>query len=143
MRVRLIKRYSECFKRQVVDELEKGRFDSITQTRLHHGISGATTVKKWIKHYGRNHIQAKVVRVEKPDKQDRIRGYKKQIAQLEQALGKTQAENVLNATLLSLACQELGQDVVEFKKSEWVAVHSAATFPNLPKITPKKMRKNG
>ena len=31
MRVRVIKRYSECFKRQVVDELESGRFDSITQ----------------------------------------------------------------------------------------------------------------
>ena len=31
MRVRVIKRYSECFKGQVVDELESGRFDSITQ----------------------------------------------------------------------------------------------------------------
>ena len=116
MRVRVIKRYSECFKRQVVDELESGRFDSITQARLHHGIPGTTTVQKWIKHYGRNHLQAKVVRVEKPDEQDRIRAYKKQVAQLEQALGKTQAENVLNATFLKLACEQLGQDVESFKK---------------------------
>ncbi len=116
MRVRVIKRYSECFKRQAVAELEDGRFASITQARLHHGIPGATTVQKWIKHYGRNHLQAKVVRVEKPDEQDRIREYKKRIAQLEQALGKTQAENVLNATFLKLACEQLGQEVESFKK---------------------------
>ncbi|MGC9260718.1 MAG: transposase [Phycisphaerae bacterium] len=99
MRVRVIKRYSECFKRQVVDELESGRFDSINQARLHHGITGTTTVQKWIKNYGKNHLQAKVVRVEKPDEQDRIRGYKKRIAQLGQALGTTQAENVLGYRL--------------------------------------------
>ena len=29
MRIRVIKRYSECFKRQVVEELENGRFASI------------------------------------------------------------------------------------------------------------------
>ncbi len=116
MRVRVIKRYSECFKRQVVDELENGRFASITESRLHHGISGATTVQQWIKSYGKNHLQAKVVRVEKPDEQDRIREYKKRIAQLEQALGQTQAESLLNATFLKLACEQLGQDVESFKK---------------------------
>ena len=117
MRVRVIKRYSECFKRQVVEELEGGRFDSITQARLHHGIPGATTVQKWIKNYGRNHLQAKVIRVEKPDEQDQIRAYKKRVAQLEQALGKTQAENVLNATFLKLACERMGMDVESFKKN--------------------------
>ena len=117
MRVRVIKRYSECFKRQVVEELEGGRFDSITQARLHHGIPGATTVQKWIKNYGRNHLQAKVIRVEKPDEQDQIRALKKRVGQLEQALGQTQAENVLNATFLKLACEQMGWDVGIFKKN--------------------------
>ena len=117
MRVRVIKRYSECFKRQVVEELESGRFASITQARLHHGISGMGTVQKWIKNYGRNHLQAKVVRVEKPDEQDQIRAFRKRVAQLEQALGQTQAENVLNATFLKLACERMGQDVENFKKN--------------------------
>jgi transposase len=116
MRIRLIKRYSECFKRQVVEELENGRFESITQARLHHGITGGTTIQTWLKKYGRNHLMAKVVRVEKPDEQDRIREYKKRIAQLEQALGTTQAENVLNAAFLKLACEQLGQEVESFKK---------------------------
>ena len=117
MRIRVIKRYSECFKRQVVEELENGRFESITQARLHHGIPGATTVQKWINQYGKNHLQAKVVRVEKPDEQDQIRAYKKRIVQLEQALGTTQAENVLNATFLKLACERMGLEVESFKKN--------------------------
>ncbi len=93
MRVRVIKRYSEYFKRQVVDELENGRFTSITESRLHHGITGGTTIQTWLKKYGRNHLMAKVVRVEKPGEQDQLRAYKKRVSQLEQALGKTQAEN--------------------------------------------------
>ncbi len=116
MRERVIKRYNERFKRQVVDEAESGRFDSIAQTRSHHGIAGSTTVQTWIKNYGRNNLQAKVVQMEKSDEQERIRGYKKQLAQLEQALGKAQAENLLNATFLKLACEELGQGVESFKK---------------------------
>lgn len=117
MRVRVIKRYSEYFKRQVVDELENGRFTSITESRLHHGITGGTTIQTWLKKYGRNHLMAKVVRVEKPGEQDQLRAYKKRVSQLEQALGKTQAENVLNATFLKLACEWMGQDVENFKKN--------------------------
>ena len=116
MRERIIKRYSECFKRQVVEDLEHGRFSSITEARIHHGITGSITIQKWLNHYGKNHLQAKVVRVEKPDEKDRIREYKRQIVQLQQALGQTQAENVLNAEFLKLACEALGQEVDTFKK---------------------------
>ncbi|MHB1768434.1 MAG: transposase [Phycisphaerae bacterium] len=75
MRIRVIKRYSECFKRQVVEELEQGRFGSIKQVRLHLGIMGAATVPRWLRNYGRNHLMAKVVRAEKSDEQDRVREY--------------------------------------------------------------------
>lgn len=116
MRERILRRYSECFKRQVVEDLEKGRFGSINEVRAHYEITGSMTVQKWLTQYGKNHLQAKVVRVEKPDEKDRIREYQRQIAQLERALGQTQAENVLNAAFLKLACEELGQDVETFKK---------------------------
>lgn len=116
MRERIIKRYSECFKRQVVEDLERGRFGSLNEAKSHYGIKGSITIQKWLNHYGKNHLQAKVVRVEKPDEQDRIRAYKRQIMQLQQALGQTQAENVLNGAFLKLACEALGQDVETFKK---------------------------
>lgn len=116
MQQRIIRRYSACFKQQVVADLENGRFDSIQAAREHYGIAGQSTIQKWLRRFGKNHLCGKVVRVEKPDEADRIRQLKREIAQLQQALGRTQAENVLNAEYLKLACEELGQEVEGFKK---------------------------
>ena len=41
---------------------------------------------------------------------------KKQIKQLKEALGQTQAENILNQEFLKIACEEMGQDIESFKK---------------------------
>ena len=48
MQQRLVLRYSMSFKRQVVSELESGRFDSIGQASEHYGIAGSETVRKWL-----------------------------------------------------------------------------------------------
>lgn len=116
MRDRIICRYSACFRQQVVSDLENGRFSSIQATRQHYGIGGSSTIQNWLKRLGKNHLRAKVVRVEKPDEADQMRQLKREIAQLQQALGQTQAENVLNAAYLKAACEELGQEVEKFKK---------------------------
>jgi transposase len=116
MQQRIVRRYSACFKQQVVADLENGRFGSLEAARVHYGIGGSGTIPRWLRRYGKNHLCGKVVRVEKPDEADRIRQLKREIAQLQQALGRTQAENVLNAEFLKLACEELGQDVERFKK---------------------------
>ncbi len=116
MQQRLIIRYSMSFKRQVVSELESGRFDSIGQANEHYGIAGAETIRIWLRKFGRNHLCPKVIRVEKPNEQDQVRQLKKQIKQLKQALGQTQAENVINQEFLKIACEEMGQDVDAFKK---------------------------
>lgn len=109
-------RYSVCFKRQVVWELESGRFASIEAARRHYDIGGSQTIKGWLKRFGKNHLRAKVVRVEKPDEADRVRQLQRRIQDLERALGRTQAENVLNAEYLKIACEQLGQEVEAFKK---------------------------
>lgn len=116
MRQRVVVRYSACFKRQVIAELERGRFDSLEQARAHYGIGGAQTISSWLGRYGRNHLQSKVVRVEQPGEADRIRQLQKQVAQLERALGQTQAQSVLHAQYLKLACEELGLEEEAFKK---------------------------
>jgi transposase-like protein len=116
MNQRIIVRYSMSFKRQVVEELESCRFSSILEAKEHYGITGAGTVQNWLKKYGRNHLCAKVVRVEKPDEKDQILQLKKQIKQLKEALGQTQAENVINQEFLKIACEQLGKDVESFKK---------------------------
>jgi transposase-like protein len=116
MGARIILRYSECFKRQVVSDLEAGRFGSVGQAKRHYEIRGSTTVNQWVLRYGKSHLLAKVVRVEKPDEADRIRELQKQVAALERALGQTQAERLLGVEYLKLACERLGEAPEAFKK---------------------------
>ena len=40
MRQRTVIRYSSCFKRQVVEDIENGRFASIAEANGHYGING-------------------------------------------------------------------------------------------------------
>ena len=116
MRQRVVRRYSLAFQRQVVEDLEAGRFASQGEAQRHFGITGNTTIRKWICRLGKNHLLAKVVRAEKPDEANQMAELKRRIAQLEQALGRTQAEHCLNGAFLELACERLGQDVESFKK---------------------------
>lgn len=121
-------RYSIAFKQQVIADLESGRFGSIEAANRHYGIAGKSTVRKWLKKYGRNHLVPKVVRVEKPDEADQIRQLKQQIEQLQKALGRTQLEKILADAFLAEACEKMGTSVETFKKKVGM----------MPSIEPKK-----
>jgi transposase-like protein len=116
MRERIVFRYSEAFKREVVEALESGRFGTQQEARNFHGIRGADTIPRWIRRHGKDYLNAKVVRVEKPNEADRVKELQKQVAQLQRALGQTQAQNLLNEEFLKRACQRLGEDLEAFKK---------------------------
>lgn len=116
MRQKIVVRYSEAFKMQVVNDLESGRFDCVNHATLHYDIKGTGTIKRWLKKYGRNHLYPKVMRVEKLNEKDKIRALKEEIKELKMALGVTQTKNVLGESFLKLACDELGMDVESFKK---------------------------
>ncbi len=116
MNQRVIVRYSIGFKRLVVEQLESGRFSSICEAMAHYDITGGATIKRWLGKYGRNELCPKVVRVEKPNEKNQILELKKQIRQLKEALGQTQAEKVIGEEFLKIACEKMGLDVEDFKK---------------------------
>lgn len=109
-------RYSNTFKRQVVSEIESGRFNNINQAQHHYGITGCGTVRRWLDQFGRNHLCPKVVRVESPNEKNQVRELKKQVLQLKEALGQTQAEKVIGDAFLKIACDTMGVDIEDFKK---------------------------
>jgi transposase len=113
---RTVFRYSLAFRQQVISELESGRFASIDAARIHYNIGGAETVVNWVRAMGKNHLLPKRVRVEPVDEADRIRELQKQVRHLEQMLGRTQADNLLNQSFLKLACDQLGVEVDAFRK---------------------------
>jgi transposase len=116
MRAWVSVRYSMAFKRCVVSELESGRLGSIQEARARYGIGGSNTIRRWMKRLGKSHLLPKVMRVEKPEEADQLVGLRKQVRELQQALGQTQVQNILNETLLGMACGQLGVSVEAFKK---------------------------
>lgn len=110
------RRYSEAFKRQVVEELEGGRFASVQEAMRHHGIRGSSTLQRWVRQHGKDQLLGRVVRVERPDERDRMRELRRRVSELERALGQTQAERVIAETYLEVACERLGEEVEGFKK---------------------------
>jgi transposase len=88
----------------------------LEEASVHHGITGSITVKRWVRKFGKNHLLAKVVRVEQVGEADRIAELLRQVERLQKALGQTQAESLLNAEYLKLACERMGEEVETFKK---------------------------
>lgn len=113
---RLVMRYSEAFKRQVVEELESGVVSSMYEARRRYGIRGADTIVNWIRRLGRNHLLAKVVRVETPDEKREIERLRRQVRELEHALAETRMKELLAEAFFEIVCKEQGLDLEAQKK---------------------------
>lgn len=113
---RSVVRYSEAFKRQVVDELGRGRFASICEVNKVYGIRGNTTVSKWIRKYGSEELLPKQVRIETLKERDELKEARKRIRQLEAALADAHIDCSLENSYLRIACERIGVDISDFKK---------------------------
>jgi len=101
-------RYSEAFKVQVVSELETGRLGSQNEARERYGIGGASTIGKWIRKYGKNHLIGKVVRVETTKDRDRMKALKQRIRELEKAVADAKVQEVLHKAYFEIVCEKYG-----------------------------------
>lgn len=111
---RTVRRYSDAFKRQVVEQIEEGTYTQPEAAEVY-GCS-QSSIHRWLKQHGKHHLLNKVVRIQTMDEQDRIQELTQQIDQLKQALADAYMDQQLTEARLELACQRLGIDVEEFKK---------------------------
>ena len=114
---KLIVRYSDCFKRSVIEEIEKNGL-SIEDCRRKYGIGGATTIQKWLKMYGKNHLLNKIVRVETIDEIQEIKALKKEIKALKEAYAEMTIEKKVYETYLQVYGEETGRSEEIKKKLE-------------------------
>ena len=114
--VKEVRRYSEAFKRQVVEELEKGKFSSAFDAQQSYGILGDRTVFRWMKKYGRDNLFPKLVMIETMKERDKKKEDRKRIRDLEAALSDAHIDNCLEHAFLEIACERIGISVEEFKK---------------------------
>jgi transposase len=109
-------RYSEAFKRQVVDELERGKYRSIESARRIYGINGATTVWRWVRKYGREDLLPKRVRVETLKERDELAEARKRIRELEAAVADAHIGHCVEKAYFHVACERMGVEPEDFKK---------------------------
>ena len=114
---KVIVRYSDCFKRSVIEEIEKNGL-SIEECRRKYAIGGATTIQKWLKMYGKNHLLNKMVRVETIDEIQEIKALKKEIKALKEAYAEMAIEKKVYETYLQVYGEETGRSEEIKKKLE-------------------------
>lgn len=105
--------YSTAFKQKIISEIESGKL-SIEQARRIYNIGGSSTITKWIKKHGKNHLLGKVVRIEMPDEVNELKKLKKEKAELESALAKAHLKILSLESIIESAEEDLG---IELKKS--------------------------
>jgi len=114
--VRTAIRYSEAFKKQLVDEIARGKFTSPYMAQKAYGIRGQTTVTKWIRKYGREDLLPKRIRIETMEEVDQLKAARKRIKELEAALADAHIDHCLEHAFLEIACERLEVPMDDFKK---------------------------
>lgn len=109
-------RYSEAFKRQVVEQIERGKYQTIEHARRAYGIRGAETIGSWVRKYGPEELQIKRIRIETMKDTDELKAARKRIRELEAALSDAHIDSCLEHAFLEIACERMGLPLEEFKK---------------------------
>ena len=129
---REVRRYSEVFKRQVIEELGRGRFSSAFEAQQAYGILGDRTIHRWMKKYGREDLFPKLMRIETMKERDKLKEARKRIKDLESALADAHIDNCLENAFLEIACEQIGTSVEELKKN------NALTLSDVRKMRGRK-----
>ena len=106
-----IKRYSEAFKRHVVQEYEDGA--SIEALRRKYGIGGHCTIQQWIETYGREGLRHQVMRIQTVEEADQVRNLQQEIRRLQEALAQTMLEKIAAEKTLALYQEAFGADLAK------------------------------
>ena len=123
----IVRRYSLAFKKHVVAEYEAGA--SVNQINQRYGISGSSTVARWVKQYGREGMRGKLMVIQKPEEQERAKQLEERIAELERLVAQLSLDKFMLESTLAVAEDELGHEV---KKKP------LTSLPNTPSRGKKK-----
>lgn len=103
----IIKKYSTAFKKQVVWEYENGA--TLYELDKKYGITGRTTIKKWVQKYSRKGVRHKLMVIQTPEEQNENKELKKKIAQLEKAVAQLTLDKLMLESTLEVVEEELGE----------------------------------
>lgn len=125
MAEQIIKRYSIAFKKQVVAEYEAGQ--TMYELSRRYGVTGRHTIKKWIEKYGREGVRHKMVTIQQPEEQERVKELEVKVKQLETVVTQLTLDKFVLEKTLEVAEQELGYEVKKRNPTKSSAKRKTAT----------------
>ena len=105
----IIRRYSLAFKKQVVAEYEAGA--STYRLKQRYGIGSNGTVGRWVRQYGREGMRVKLMVIQKPEEQERVKQLEGHITELEQLVAQLSLDKFMLECTLAVAEEQLGHEV--------------------------------
>ena len=115
-------RYSEAFKLKVMEELRDRKWKSAIGAASAYGIA-PRTVYGWLRKYGFEHLEGRLVYVKTRDEADEVKRLKAELKAVKFQLADKVLDYELEKEFLKCACERLGMSVEELKKK---------TDPGLP-----------
>ncbi len=103
-------RYSDCFKLQVVEEIEKNGL-TIDECRLKYGIGGGSTIQRWVRKYGKQHLLNKIVRVETRDEIDELKRLRAENKALKEAYAELALHHKCSEKVIEVADELFNMDL--------------------------------
>ncbi len=107
---KVTKQYSLAFKQKVISEIENGKLTR-AQARKLYGISGGSTINRWLNKLGKLHLLNKVVRIELKDEISKLKQLELEKKELESALANAHLKILTYESLIEIAEEELGIDI--------------------------------
>lgn len=105
-------RYSEAFKRTVVEEVETGIMTA-NQATKYYGLGGRDTIYRWIKTYGMNEEKGRKVIIMTRKEETKLTTAHRRIAELEKELSEAKLRALAWESMVEVA-EEMG---IPLKKS--------------------------
>ena len=103
---KVLRRYSEAFKRSVVVEVESGRYTVLEAAAIHQVRFGS--VYRWMKQLGGPQSQTRIMRIEMPDERNRIKELEKEKRALESALAQAHMKILLLESTVEVLEEKAG-----------------------------------
>jgi len=107
---RQVVRYSNCFKRNVVESIERDGL-SIEDCRRLYGIGGSETIQKWIRRFGKNELLNKLVMVQTLDERDELKRLREEVKRLKIAYADLAIAHRIDQKVIEIADELYGFDL--------------------------------
>jgi transposase-like protein len=102
-------RYSESFKRKVVEEYELG--EGISDLNRKYGIKGSMTITSWIRKYSSKGFRHEVVHIQTAVENNRVKELEKKVDMMEKVIGRMTLEKLKHEAIMEILEETYGDEI--------------------------------